>query len=450
MLNPGDVIRDDYTIDSHLNRGMMANAYTARSSSLGQKVFFKEYISPKPSVEWFHAFVQYQKSLIEATRSTPAANFCILPLATFECRGKKNKSGKLMKTPSLLYQAFPLVVGGQDLEQWNAKSNTWDDRLTLARVFASAMVQLHKVNIIHGDLKPPNVMLVPKPSARVGYQLQLIDMDFSMRADIRAPWDGYSGYVGTPGYMSPEHMRGQVPALASDVFTSSLILHEVLCGSYPFGDVAADEILSLVEKDAIPSYGLLGSLGADEKDDQLRALMRLALHADPRRRPTMENLAKALLGSNVPDSELPDGTAPPPAKPVAPPPKVPPSAPRSPAPAPSVPPSASPTPVPPSVGGGQKLRLQAGGQEMSISTDLEVGRSVLQRFGADAQFASSHQYTLRKQGSQWIVVPNRAATNDTLINSVLLQDEHVLKSGDVLSVGNAAKGIVKLPLNVDC
>ena len=87
---------------------------------------------------------------------------------------------------------------------------------------------------------------------------------------------------------------------------------------------------------------------------------------------------------------------------------------------------------------------------MSISTDLEVGRSVLQRFGADAQFASSHQYTLRKQGSQWIVVPNRAATNDTLINSVLLQDEHVLKSGDVLSVGNAAKGIVKLPLNVNC
>ena len=301
MLNPGDVIRDDYTINSHLNRGMMANAYIARSSSLSQKVFFKEYISPKPSVEWFHAFVQYQKSLIEATRSTPAANFCILPLATFECRGKKNKTGKLMKTPSLLYQAFPLVVGGQDLEQWNAKSNTWDDRLTLARVFASAMVQLHKVNIIHGDLKPPNVMLVPKPSARVGYQLQLIDMDFSMRADIRAPWDGHSGYVGTPGYMSPEHMRGQVPVLASDVFTSSLILHEVLCGSYPFGDVSPDEILSLVERDAIPSYGLLGSLGEDEKDDQLRALMRLALHADPRRRPTMENLSKALLAALASD-----------------------------------------------------------------------------------------------------------------------------------------------------
>ena len=52
-----------------------------------------------------------------------------------------------------------------------------------------------------------------------------------MRADIRAQPGMATLDMLARGYMSPEHMRGQVPVLASDVFTSSLILHEVLCGS---------------------------------------------------------------------------------------------------------------------------------------------------------------------------------------------------------------------------
>ena len=56
---------------------------------------------------------------------------------------------------------------------------------------------------MHADLKPANAYLIEDPTIGSGYQLKLIDMDFSLLADRRAPWHGYQGYVGTDNYRSP-------------------------------------------------------------------------------------------------------------------------------------------------------------------------------------------------------------------------------------------------------
>ena len=88
---------------------------------------------------------------------------------------------------------------------------------------------------MHADLKPANAYLIEDPTIGSGYQLKLIDMDFSLLADRRAPWHGYQGYVGTDNYRSPEHLtRGAVPGLASDVFTCGLMLYELLAGEHPY------------------------------------------------------------------------------------------------------------------------------------------------------------------------------------------------------------------------
>ena len=42
---------------------------------------------------------------------------------------------------------------------------------------------LHESRVVHADLKPPNVYLIRDPSIAAGYQLKLIDMDFSVLAD---------------------------------------------------------------------------------------------------------------------------------------------------------------------------------------------------------------------------------------------------------------------------
>ena len=71
----------------------------------------------------------------------------------------------------------------------------------------AGIAALHEAKIVHADLKPANAYLIQDPTIAAGYQLKLIDMDFSLLADRRAPWHGHQGYVGTDNYRSPEHMR---------------------------------------------------------------------------------------------------------------------------------------------------------------------------------------------------------------------------------------------------
>ena len=53
---------------------------------------------------------------------------------------------------------------------------------------------------------PANALLIKDPSLSAGYELKLIDMDFSLLADRKAPWHGYQAYIGTDNYRSPEHL----------------------------------------------------------------------------------------------------------------------------------------------------------------------------------------------------------------------------------------------------
>jgi serine/threonine protein kinase len=92
---------------------------------------------------------------------------------------------------------------------------------------------IHRAGVIHTDLKPENFYLLPDPAMAVKYKLRVIDMDFSLLEGKQAPWHGHEGYVGTPGYLSPEHLAGKVPVKASDVFTLGLILGQVLGGGHP-------------------------------------------------------------------------------------------------------------------------------------------------------------------------------------------------------------------------
>jgi serine/threonine protein kinase len=107
----------------------------------------------------------------------------------------------------------------------------WQRHATWAKVLVAAVGTLHDAKIVHADLKPANAYLIKDPTIASEYQLKLIDMDFSILADRKPPWQGYQGHVGTDNYRSPEHLtRGAVPILASDVFTLGLMLYELLAG----------------------------------------------------------------------------------------------------------------------------------------------------------------------------------------------------------------------------
>jgi eukaryotic-like serine/threonine-protein kinase len=100
----------------------------------------------------------------------------------------------------------------------------------LGRQIASAMAAAHAHGVIHGDLKPGNIMVTEEDVAKI--------MDFGLarrHAQPSPPGNGAParpdrGISGTPAYMSPEQARGEPPSPASDVFALGLILYEMITG----------------------------------------------------------------------------------------------------------------------------------------------------------------------------------------------------------------------------
>jgi serine/threonine protein kinase len=97
--------------------------------------------------------------------------------------------------------------------------------LGIARQLAEALAALHAVGIIHGDVKPANVVL---PAAG---RAVLVDLGFAHRP-------GEIDFVlGTPNYLAPELCRAPAAdTTAADVFALGVTLFEALTGRLPFPD----------------------------------------------------------------------------------------------------------------------------------------------------------------------------------------------------------------------
>ena len=187
-LKVGDSIHG-YRITKVFGPGMMAISYAALAPD-GQKVFFKQYKSPAPTVVWYPAFVAYQKELGARVRGGKVAHFAVRQIDAFEERW----GGRCY------FQAFEFVENGADLQQVLDKEReqhrltksapardpaVWARHVTWAKVLTAAIAALHEAKVVHADLKPANAYLLADPSIASGYQLKLIDMDFSLLADRR-------------------------------------------------------------------------------------------------------------------------------------------------------------------------------------------------------------------------------------------------------------------------
>jgi serine/threonine protein kinase len=449
-LKVGDTIRG-YRILKVFGPGMMAISYAAQAPS-GRKVFFKQYKSPAPTVVWYRDFVAYQKELSARVLKGKADNFAVAQVDAFE---------EVWGGPCY-FQAYTFVENGADLQQvldgereqhrLSRKAPTgdpavWARHATWAKVLVAAIGALHEVKIVHADLKPANAYLIEDPTIAAEYQLKLIDMDFSVLADRRPPWHGHQGYVGTDNYRSPEHLlKGAVPGLPSDVFTCGLMLYELLAGRHPYWSEDQAEYARLVQGYKAEPPALLGEMPWPASNAAVSAALHRCLSPDPASRPTAAELRATLSGRDrkpaavsVPPTPKPAETVPPQPAGVAPP-KA------APRPATGVPTSAAASA--PLVSNAVEL-VGPGGKSLRIAVRTELGKLLMRQFGSDAEFWDDRQCTIaRNAGGHWTVTPVATAINQTLVNGRALSTSRVLAQGDVIAVGNEAKGVAKLPLSV--
>jgi len=419
-LKVGDKIHG-YRITKVFGPGMMAISYAAQAPS-GTKVFFKQYKSPAPTVVWYDAFVAYQKELAARVSSGKAANLAVRQLDAFE---------EAWGGPCY-FQAFELVQGADlqhvlDHEREQHRLTkvapardpaVWARHVTWSKVLLAAVAALHESRVVHADLKPANAYLVEDKTIGSGHQLKLIDMDFSLLSDRRAPWHGFQGYVGTDNYRSPEHLtRGSIPAMASDVFTCGLMLYELLAGEHPYWRDDQAEYAALVRAYAAKPPALLGVMPAPARNAEVSAALHRCLSPDPAARPTAAALADMLSGRG--------------AKPVAPP----------------KPTAARTVSVgAPLVSDGIEL-VGPDGRSLQIGVRTELGKALVRQFGPDGEFWDLRQCVLeRSDGRQWVISPVAGAANDTLVNGQTLVAPQTLRQGDQVAVGRQAKGVMKLPL----
>jgi serine/threonine protein kinase/tetratricopeptide (TPR) repeat protein len=165
------------------------------------------------------------------------------------------------------------------------------EALEFARQLCSGLAQAHSSGVIHGDLKPANVILSPeKNSSDKNQELRAVITDFGLAVDE----DGNTDLLGgTPAYMAPELQAGGRTSTASDVYALGVILYEMVTGQKPFpkadgnknGAPAADDDIQLVQKTPIPPSKLVRQLPQKWDDAILPCLATL-----PEKRPSAKQV----------------------------------------------------------------------------------------------------------------------------------------------------------------
>lgn len=103
--------------------------------------------------------------------------------------------------------------------------------LKIAQQVAQALAAAHQGGVVHNDLKPSNVMLL-STSTEQEPRLKVIDFGAASLSETKASEREF--VVGTPHYMSPERIRGEVTDGRSDVYALGVVLFRMLSGRVPF------------------------------------------------------------------------------------------------------------------------------------------------------------------------------------------------------------------------
>ncbi|WP_435974342.1 protein kinase domain-containing protein [Streptomyces sp. Qhu_M48] len=155
----------------------------------------------------------------------------------------------------------------------------------LGVALATALADVHRVKVLHRDLKPANVLL-----GTAGPKL----IDFGIAHAFEATALTSTGLVvGSPGFMSPEHLAGSRAVVpASDVFCLGAVLAFAASGRGPFQD---DEMAAVV-------YRIIrADADLDGVPEELRPTVERCLRLDPAERPTPTELVGLLGGGAGPE-----------------------------------------------------------------------------------------------------------------------------------------------------
>jgi len=217
-LRPGQVF-SHYLIESEVGVGTFARVYLARDLQLDRPVALKIFREDCPVTP---------STVLAEARSAAALN-----------HPNVSTIYAVDDTAGLPIIAMEFVHGSSLAQV--AKSGTLglDELLDVSRQVAAGMAAAHDAGIVHGDLKPENIMLsddglvkiLDFGLARRLHRIRSMQPDEVAELGIAESGDGL---FGTPRYLAPEQTLGEPASFASDVFSLGIVFYELATGKTAF------------------------------------------------------------------------------------------------------------------------------------------------------------------------------------------------------------------------
>ena len=272
-----------YEIIEELGRGAMGVVYLANDTTLDMQVALK--VLP-PSLSSDDAAVARLKN--EARAAMRLLHHNILRVINFE------------ETPEACFLTMEYLEGFT-VEDWAQDycngALSIEDFLSFVGPICDALQYAHEQGVVHGDLKPSNIMLTSNERGLV----KVVDFGIARIMREAAEEDTASGTIeGTMKYMAPELMQGHRGAPLSDQYALACTFYELLAGEPVFA--TGDQTFQHLNKPPKP---------IDDVPDHINAALLRALAKSPADRfPDIRAFRDALLsGGTAPVAATPEPAA---------------------------------------------------------------------------------------------------------------------------------------------
>ncbi|HET8783936.1 MAG TPA: protein kinase, partial [Pyrinomonadaceae bacterium] len=261
----------DYLILDHLGTGGMGQVYLARDARLDRTVALKILSSDVAADE---RRMQRFRQEAKVTSSLNQPNI----LTIFE-------SGEV---DGLTFIAAEFVDGETLRDYLRGKRLKLGEILDIGIQVLAALDAAHEAKIVHRDMKPDNVMIRKRDHvvkvldfglAKVTHRKKSTPDDGISREEAVTDFKTAPGQImGTVNYMSPEQTQAKAVDARSDIWSTGVIVYEMVAGTKPFGGTtSAHTIVQILEKDPAP----LAHAGAPGVPEELQRIVAKSIAKDP-------------------------------------------------------------------------------------------------------------------------------------------------------------------------
>ena len=279
----GATLDGRYRIDGLIGRGGMAAVYRAGDLALGRRVAVKVFT---PSTEGIDdADRRRSETALLASLTHPS-------LVTLFDAAKDPETNREFLVMEL--------VEGRDLREiLKGGAISSPDATRLLADLAEGLHVIHSRGIVHRDVKPANVLLAPAHLPTRRWNAKLADFGIARLLD-ESRLTATGRIIGTPGYLSPEQVRGEPVGSSADLYSLGLLMLEALTGEQPFPGPALESASARLVRDPV----VPAALGSEWVE-----LLTAMTARDPGDRPTALDVALAAQSLDVASTSTAAGSA---------------------------------------------------------------------------------------------------------------------------------------------